>query len=140
MDTQKEKCVLVIDDSAPLGIMANITSILSLSLGKMRPDVVGVDTLDKEGNNHYGLVQVPVPVLKASKEKIAEIRNTLFGEGFEDVSCVDFTNVAQTCMTYEDYTNTMLESDKDSIEYLGIAVVGDKKKVNKLTGSLGLLR
>ena len=96
--------------------------------------------MDAENHTHYGLIQVPVPVLKAPAEKVADIRNRLFEDGFEDVSCVDFTNVAQECMTYADYTNTMNHSKKDDFTYLGIALVGNKKKVNKLTGSLGLLR
>ena len=140
MDTLSEKCVIIIDESKPLGIMANIVSILSISLGKLRPDIVGDNTPDKSGNSHYGLIQVPVPVLKASEDKIKELRNTLFDDNYSDVSCVDFSNVAQDCMTYEDYTNTMSNSGADDLVYMGLAIVGNKKKVNKLTGSLALLR
>ena len=140
MNVKDEKCVIVVDEGMELGVVANVTAILSISLGKLRPDISGTDTVDAEHHTHYGLIQVPVPVLKASPEKVAEIRNKLYGEGFEDVSCVDFTNVAQECMTYDDYTSTMRESTKDDLLYMGIAMVGNKKKVNKLTGSLGLLR
>lgn len=140
MDTKTEKCVIIIDENAPLGIMANITSILSISLGKNRSDIVGADTVDKDGHIHPGLVQVPVPVLKASEEKMAEIRKVLFGEDYADVSCVDFTDVAQKCMTYEDYTNGVSETAADEFRYLGLGLSGNKKKINKLTGSLGLLR
>lgn len=140
MDLKAEKCVLIIDESKPLGIMANITSILSISLGKIRPDIVGENNVDANGNMHCGLIQVPVPILKASSEKINELRNTLFSEEYSDITCVDFSNVAQDCMTYEDYTNTMNASSNDSLVYMGLALVGNKKKVNKLTGSLALLR
>ncbi len=140
MDVKDEKCVIVVDEGMELGVIANVTAILSIALGKLRPDISGEDTPDAENHTHCGLIQVPVPVLKAPAEKVGEIRNKLFGEGFEDVSCVDFTNVAQECLTYTDYTDTMKHSTGESLLYMGIAVVGNKKKVNKLTGSLPLLR
>ena len=140
MDVKDEKCVIVVDEGMELGVIANVTAILSISLGKLRPDISGNDIIDAENHTHYGLIQVPVPVLKASADKVAEIRNRLFGEGFEDISCIDFTNVAQQSMNYIDYTDTMQNSTQDDLSYLGIAMVGNKKKVNKLTGSLGLFR
>ena len=140
MDVEDEKCVIVVDEGMELGVIANVTAILSISLGKLRPDISGNDIIDAENHTHYGLIQVPVPVLKASADKVAEIRNRLFGEGFEDISCIDFTNVAQQSMNYIDYTDTMQNSTQDDLSYLGIAMVGNKKKVNKLTGSLGLFR
>lgn len=140
MNVQDEKCVIIVDEGMEIGVIANVTAILAISLGKLRPDISGEDTVDADNHTHFGLIQVPVPVLKASAEKVAEIRNKLFEEGFEDISCIDFTNVAQECMTYADYTDTMKQSTKDDLVYMGIAMVGSKKKVNKLTGSLGLLR
>lgn len=140
MDVQTEKCVIIVDDSAPFGIIANIVSILSLSLGKCRPDIIGVDIVDKDGHNHIGLVQVPVPVLSAPSEKLAEIRNLVYNELSDVVSCVDFTNIAQNCMTYDDYTNTLAQSESKDLVYYGLALTGDKKKINKITGSMKLLR
>lgn len=140
MNVKDEKCVIVVDEGMELGVIANVTAILSISLGKLRPDISGNDIEDAEHHKHYGLIQVPVPVLKAPADKVAEIRNKLFGEGFEDISCIDFTNIAQHSMTYTDYTDAMRQSTKDDLLYMGIALVGNKKKVNKLTGSLGLLR
>ena len=140
MNVKEEKCVIVVDEGMELGVIANVTAILSISLGKLRPDISGNDTVDAENHIHSGLIQVPVPVLKASTDKVAEIRNKLFEDDFGDISCIDFTNVAQECMTYADYTDTMKRSPKDDLLYMGIAMVGNKKKVNKLTGSLGLLR
>ena len=140
MNVKEEKCVIVVDEGMELGVIANVTAILSIALGKLRPDISGNDIEDAEHHKHYGLIQVPVPVLKASADKVAEIRNKLFGAEFEDISCIDFTNVAQQSMNYVDYTDTMQNATKDDLLYLGIAMVGNKKKVNKLTGSLGLLR
>lgn len=140
MDLANEKCVIVVDGNMEIGNIANVISILSISLGKLRPDIVGEDTPDAEQNIHGGLIQVPVPVLKADSEKIKEIRIKLFSDDYDDVSCVDFTDVAQKCMTYEDYTNTMSSTCVADLMYYGVAIAGNKKKINKLTGSFALLR
>ena len=75
MDLQNGKCVMVIDESLPLGIIANTAAIIGITMGKQMPEVVGADVYDRTGNEH-----------------------------------------------------------------LGIAICGPKKKVNKLTGSMALLR
>ena len=66
MDLQNEKCVMVIDEHLPLGIIANTAAIMGITLGKKMPEV--------------------------------------------------------------------------DLSYFGIAICGAKKKVNKLTGSIPLLR
>ena len=43
MDWQNEKCVMVIDESLPLGIIANTAAIMGITLGKKMPEVVGAD-------------------------------------------------------------------------------------------------
>ena len=41
---------------------------------------------------------------------------------------------------YEEYISKISEVTAKGLKYDGIAIYGDKKKVNKLTGSIGLLR
>ena len=49
MDWQNEKCVMVIDESLPLGIIANTAAIMGITLGKKMPEVVGADVTDQSG-------------------------------------------------------------------------------------------
>ena len=51
---------------------------------------------------------------------------------------VDFCDAAQTTKNYADYKIKLQESD--NLEYLGIALMGNKKVINKFTGSMPLLR
>ena len=46
MDWQNEKCVMVIDESLPLGIIANTAAIMGITLGKKMPEVVGADVTE----------------------------------------------------------------------------------------------
>lgn len=64
MDLQNEKCVMVIDEHLPLGIIANTAAIMGITLGKKMPEVVGADVTDKTGNDHLGIIEFPVPILK----------------------------------------------------------------------------
>ncbi len=140
MDFQKNKCVVVIDEELPIGLIANTAAILGTTLGKKNPDIVGEDFNDQDGNVHLGIVATPIPILKGTKELIKSIRSRLYEEEFMELLVVDFTNVAQSCNSYPDFVSRMSVTPEKELCYMGIAVCGDKKKVNKLMGSMPLLR
>lgn len=140
MDLQNEKCVMVIDQNLPLGIIANTAAILGFTLGKKRPDVVGADVTDQNGNPHLGIVALPVPILKGSPESIQDIRRKLYQPDYQDLVVVDFSDAAQGCNIYSEFIELMAGTPETDLHYFGVAICGDKKKVNKLTGSMPLLR
>ena len=72
MDLQNEKCVMVIDENLPLGI-----------------------------------IEFPVPILKGSTETIKEIREKLYQPDFQDLTVVDFSDLAQGCKTYDEFIEKM---------------------------------
>lgn len=140
MDLQTEKCVMVIDGSLPLGIIANTAAIMGITLGKKLPETVGADVRDRDGKEHLGIIRFPVPVLKGSPEMIKEIREKLYEPEFSELTVVDFSDLAQGCKTYDEFTEKMKEVSETDLSYFGLAVCGAKKKVNQLTGSIPLLR
>jgi len=140
MDLHNEKCVMVIDEHLPLGIIANTAAIMGITLGKEMPDVVGKDVTDKTGCGHLGIIKFPVPVLKGNTESIKAIREKLYTPDFSDLTVVDFSDLAQSCKTYDEYIEKMKNVSEFNLNYFGIAICGAKKKVNKLTGSMPLLR
>lgn len=140
MDLQNEKCVMVIDEHLPLGLIANTAAIMGITLGKKMPEAVGADVADRSGNTHLGIIEFPVPILKGSPEIIRELREKLYRTEFQDLTVVDFSDLAQGCKTYGEFIEKMGQVPESSLQYLGIAVCGAKKKINKLTGSMPLLR
>ncbi len=140
MDLQNEKCVMVIDENLPLGMIANTAAIMGFTLGKKVPDVVGADVCDKTGKEHLGIVAIPVPILKGNAEIIKSLRQKLYEPEFSDLTVVDFSDVAQGCNVYEEFIEKMNSVPETELNYFGIAICGAKKKVNKLTGSMPLLR
>lgn len=140
MDVQNEKCVLILDGSLPPGVIANTAAIMGITLGKRMPETVGPDVADRTGHEHAGIIEFPVPVLKGDRECMKNIREKLYAPDFSDLTVVDFSDLAQSCRTYDEFTEKMKNAPETDLHYLGIAICGAKKKVNKLTGSLPLLR
>lgn len=134
------KCVMVMDEELAAGVAANTAALLGMTLGSRIEGAIGCDVVDQDGCPHLGILQIPLPILKASKEKIRELRHTLYEEGYADVVCVDFSDAAQCCHVYADWIEKIKGIPEDNLTYLGIGLYGDKKKVNRLCGSLPLYR
>jgi len=140
MDMQYEKCVLVMDATLPLGVAANTAAILGITLGKRLPETVGPDVFDRDGIRHLGIIEFPVPVLRGSRETLRTLREALCQPDYEELTVVDFSDLAQGCRTYSAFIERMGQAPHASLQYLGLAICGPKKQVNRLTGSLPLLR
>ena len=139
MNVENEKCVIVVDENLPLGIIANTAAILGITMGMKMPDVVGNDALDLEGNPHMGIIQFPVPILKGNTQILKTLRTKLFEPQFAELTVVDFSDLAQECKTYDAYIGKMTSTLESRLNYIGIAVCGNKKQINKLTGNMLLL-
>ena len=140
MELQDRKCVMILNEELPAGVLANTAGILGITLGKKVPENIGPDIYDKDGREHLGIVALPVPVLKADKEKLKAIRERLYQPEFAECVVVDFTDVAQCCQNYEDYIAKAAGAGEEELTYLGIGICRSKKLVNRLSGSLPLLR
>ena len=71
------------------------------------PEVVGANVTDQSGNEHLGIIEFPVPILKGSPEIIKAIREKLYQPDFQDLTVVDFTDLAQGCKTYDEFISKM---------------------------------
>ena len=140
MISENVKCVMVIDDTLPVGVTANTAAILGMTLGKTIPELVGPDVSDGDSAVHSGIVAVPIPVLADTPDGLHVLHTRLQEPGFADVHAVDFTELAKKCGTYDEYQTRMFSASAESLRYLGIALCGPKKKVEQLTGSLPLLK
>lgn len=140
MDEQNMKCVIIIDESLPLGVIANTSAILGITLGKNIPSIVGENVNDASNKSHLGIIKMPVPILKGSRELLRKLREKLYTRNFEDIIVVDFSDIAQSCNVYSEYIQKVSTISEEEHNYLGIAIYGSKKKINSLTGSIPLLR
>lgn len=134
------KVVMVIDRQLPLGLIANTAAVLGASLGKMVAGLVGADSEDADGKRHLGITTMNIPILGASGEQLKELYGRVSAAEFADVAAVDFNHVAQRSLDYENYTRLLAQVPGEALTYLGLCLYGPLKKVNRLTGNLGLLR
>jgi hypothetical protein len=140
MPANELKCVMVVDEAMPQGIIANSTAVMGVTIGKLFPEVVGQDVVDQTGYRHQGIIEFPIPILKGNRDFLRDMRERLYEPNFEHLTVVDFFDVAQGCKNYSEYIEKMTHVPESAIDYFGLTLFGNKKQVNKLTGSLPLLR
>ncbi len=134
------KCVMVVDAGLPLGLLANTVAVLAISIGDRVKGIVGEDVRDLDGTLHAGITEAIVPLLKGDSALIKGLREKLLAIPENSLYYVDFCDAAQESKRYEDYSDRLAQTPADELRYLGIAIYGPDKDVNKLTGSIGLLR
>jgi hypothetical protein len=140
IDLQSTKCVMIVDETLPIGMIANTAAVMGVTIGKLFPEAVGAAVFDKDGNSHSGIIAIPVPVLKGNPVLLKELREKLYQSKYESVTVVDFSDAAQSCNTYDVFIEKMANMLERDLRYFGIAIFGDKKLVSQLTGNLPLLR
>ena len=89
------------NENLPLGIIANTASIMGITLGKEMPEVVGANVTDQSGNEHLVITRFPVSILKGLPEIIKAVRENLYQPDFQDLTVVDFSDLAQGCKIYD---------------------------------------
>jgi len=136
---------MIVDENLPRGIIANTTAALGISLASQESGLVGKQLKDKDGRTHEAITNVPIPILSLCSDEIKLLYDNLKDNSLEDTSenairVIGFNDVAQKSHHYDDYEIKLMQSPKEEIGYLGLCLYGPKKKVNKLTGSMKMLR
>lgn len=137
-DIKAIRCAVVVDSSLPAGLAANAASVITMTLGRRVDGLVGPDVKDADGCAHAGFVLVPVPILTTSRDDLHAIHTRTAGH--PDAVAVGFSALAQSCRTYHEYVGRMALIPTADLEFVAVGVVGPRRLVNKLTGSLPLLR
>ena len=138
METKSYKCVIVVDVGLPTGLKVNTAGLLGATLGRRVESIIGLDIVDGSGENHTGIINIPLPILSADADAIKGIREKVLKLG--GLLVVDFTETAQMEVRYEDYNDKLAVTPSEELKYLGVALYGPKKLVNKLVGTLPLIR
>ncbi len=132
------KIVIVLDKELPVGLLANTAAVLAMSAAPNLRDAIGPDIYDASGTIHPGITKIPIPILKTNREEIRKMRQ----KGIEDntLNCIDFTDVAQRSTKYEEYSEALGNTNESDLRYLGLCIFGAAGSVNRVTGSIPLLR
>lgn len=133
------KSVIIIDETLPLGVIANTAAVIAASFGKLYPEMIGEDLTDYQGHVHEGITTMPLPILKSTPERLKQMREQL-REHEPALLVVDLLSATRSTRSYEEYAAVFAQGPDEAIHYQGLGIIGDKKLVTKLTGNLGLLR
>jgi hypothetical protein len=134
----KNKCAVVLGDELPTGLAANAAGVLSVTLGHRVDGLVGADVEDADGVAHPGIIHVPLPILKAPRAEVAAIVRAAAED--DELFFVAFSALAQSCRTYAEYTAKMAATVTADLDSIGVGLHGPRKRVDRLVGSLPLLR
>jgi hypothetical protein len=137
--THDTKVAIIVDEALPSGLAANTAAVLALSLGRQVESLIGPELKDADGSAHPGITTVPIPILTAASDVVKDIRCRAVADHHQ-LLAIDFTDCAQRTRTYEDYAEVLESATDAEIAYLGVALHGPRKLVQRLTGSLPLLR
>ncbi|KZL92451.1 DUF2000 domain-containing protein [Clostridium magnum] len=134
------KCVMIVDSDLPIGIQVNTAAVLGVSLASEIKGLTGKKLIDKDGILHEGVINIPIPILTLSSEEIKQKYDQLLKIDDNEIRVIGFNDVAQKSLEYDDYEMKLAQTNNNTINYLGICIYGPKKKVNKLTGNIKMLR
>ena len=134
------RCVFVIAQDIPVGLVANTAAILSMTLGRNFPNLIGPDLIDGAGTCHRGITTVVLPILKATSDAISTIRSKVLSKDSGDIFVADVSNAAQETKSYEEYAARLQIALEDDLRYLGLCLYGPDSAVRSLTGNLPLFR
>lgn len=132
------KCVIILDEKLPLGLLANASAVIAMTIGKKVDRIIGDNIIDASNQVHQGITNHVLPILKTHKTNLINICETAKMD--EELLVVDFCDIAQRSKNYDDYSMLLQKTKGEDLRYLGIGIYGKKETVNRLSGSLSLLR
>ena len=136
-DAAPARCVIVLDDALPPGLAANAAAVLAVTLGARAPGLLGSDVDDADGTRHPGLIDRGLPILKCAGAGLGALHARAVETGVE---VIGFPRFGQATTDYEEFRGRLAQTPTAELEYLGLLLSGPKRAVDRLTGSLPLLR
>ncbi|GAA5787066.1 hypothetical protein GCM10007860_22200 [Chitiniphilus shinanonensis] len=137
-DAAEHKCAIIVDGELPVGLAANAVSVIGISFGREIEGIVGPDRYSKDEIRYPGVIYSPLPVLSADAQSISAIHQKCLEE--PGVYLMPFSDLAQSCKTYDEYTEKLSNTDNERLKLVALGLVGPRKLINKLTGNLVLFR
>jgi hypothetical protein len=132
------KIVILVNNNLAHGVAANTCGIIGMTLGKLKPELIGPDIADGCNNIHRGISSYALPVLQSDSNEIMKIYTAIQKQFPEEIITVPFSQTAQTSKCYEEYEHRLSLENTEKIVFNGLGICGNKKILNRLTGHLKL--
>lgn len=138
IDIQDKKIVIVISANLEKGQAANRAAVLATGLAAHVPHMIGVDVTTKDRKTLLGITQIPIPILTTKPDtSLSVIVNKS-----QELGCmvILFLSRVQGMTSYEEYIQSIGQTNYQDLDIDAIALYGDKKSITKITGNLPSLR
>lgn len=132
------KIVIVVASTLGIGLAANRAACLATGLAAHVPNIIGSNIVTKDGKKILGFTQIPIPILIARPD----VSLINLAEKSESVGCttIIFLTRAQGMRSYQEYIESIKQTNYADLDIDGVAISGETKTVTKLTGNLPSLR
>ncbi|WP_418162293.1 DUF2000 domain-containing protein [Pantoea vagans] len=132
---QDKRCVMILNAALPPGKATNAAAVIALTLGQRHPTLVGDALEDAEKYPSPGLITTGIPVLAASDQELDALREQCEQAEYD---LVLFPEAGQSTTDYQALGDVLRQQPRQQWRLLGLAIVGDKKALRKLTAKLAL--
>ncbi|AMG58201.1 DUF2000 domain-containing protein [Pantoea vagans] len=132
---QDKRCVMILNAALPPGKATNAAAVIALTLGQRHPTLVGDALEDAEKYPSPGLITTGIPVLAASDQELDVLREQCEQAEYD---LVLFPEAGQSTTDYQALGDVLRQQPRQLWRLLGLAIVGDKKALRKLTAKLAL--
>ncbi|MGV2879296.1 DUF2000 domain-containing protein [Pantoea vagans] len=132
---QDKRCVMILNAALPPGKATNAAAVIALTLGQRHPTLVGDALEDAENYPSPGLITTGIPVLAASSQELDALREQCEQAEYD---LVLFPEAGQSTTDYQALGDVLRQQPRQQWRLLGLAIVGDKKALRKLTAKLPL--
>ncbi len=125
-----------VDDLTAPGLAANAAAVLAVTLGATVQGIAGPDLVDADGAVHPGLFERGYRCWAARARRLPALRAQALAAG---VGVIDIPAVGQQTNDYDEGRAHVAGTATADLEYLGLALHGSRRAVNRVTGTLRLL-
>jgi hypothetical protein len=137
LDTIPNRCSIVVNKNLTGYHLANAIAVIALTAGRRHPVLLGCDLIDASGETHPGLIPTGIPILCMDEDGLHQLRREAKAKNCD---VVDFTVEGQQTKDYDEYLEMTSMIPADRLRYLGIAIIGSKNAVSKLTKHCDIFR
>lgn len=130
------KPVIILANTLPTGQKANFSAILGMTLSHLHPELLGNATPTADGISLAGITNVALPVLGAQEDDMLAI----FLAAVVLPVRAAYMRAAYEARNYDDYTARISTVPLTGHMPLGILLAGPRKAVDRICGSLPLIR
>ncbi len=130
------KSAIIVDETLPIGLLANTTACIATGLFHNQSEAYGVEI---QGADHtfIPITKIPILILKKGKKDFHEILRRIHGTSLR---CMIFTKEGQSTADYNEYIQRTEGKTLAELHIVGIGIIGDDVQVTKVAGDIPLLR